>query len=406
MKVFVFEFASAYASINKTVTSSILCEGLAMLKTLLKDFVKAGYQVTTVLSPSLIKFKVLKEVGNVEVVSSQGLSLKELVETHDFYASYIIAPESSGVLEEKVSLLTDNCLSLNCSVEAIKNVRNKMNFYRKIRRGKVNTPFTEFIKNPSDTLEAMKVLKEFNLPLVLKPVEGVGCSGIQVVKSKSQIKLALKKLKKEEIYKKGVVVQEFIKGINASVSLISNGSKIIPLTLNYQFLNLGGPNSSSIYKGGLTPLHVNSQKEALENVSKTIKLFKGLRGYVGVDLVLTKDASFIVEINPRLTTSYVGVSKVLDANTPRLIMDAVLKKKLPMKIETHGFTYFLKLKVPYNFSNEILKSRLEGVEVPPMPLFEGEKSNYVLITGYGEGRREARNNLLRVKKKIETFLGG
>ncbi|NIV10374.1 MAG: ATP-grasp domain-containing protein, partial [Aliifodinibius sp.] len=55
-------------------------------------------------------------------------------------------------------------------------------------------------------------------------------------------------------------------------------------------------------------------EEALETAQRTVELLRGLRGYVGVDMVLTNDEPVVVEVNPRLTTSYIGLRKVINFN--------------------------------------------------------------------------------------------
>ena len=40
----------------------------------------------------------------------------------------------------------------------------------------------------------------------------------------------------------------------------------------------------------------------------------GLRGYVGVDLVLGDQGDWVIEINPRLTTSYIGLRTLTNDN--------------------------------------------------------------------------------------------
>jgi predicted ATP-grasp superfamily ATP-dependent carboligase len=46
----------------------------------------------------------------------------------------------------------------------------------------------------------------------------------------------------------------------------------------------------------------------------------GLWGYVGVDLVLTREGPVILEINPRLTTSYCGLGRALGINTAAMVL--------------------------------------------------------------------------------------
>ena len=49
---------------------------------------------------------------------------------------------------------------------------------------------------------------------------------------------------------------------------------------------------------------------------RAVGLVPGLRGYIGVDLILDEHAPgvSVVEINPRLTTSYVGLRAALGQN--------------------------------------------------------------------------------------------
>ena len=46
----------------------------------------------------------------------------------------------------------------------------------------------------------------------------------------------------------------------------------------------------------------------------------GLWGYVGVDLLLTPAGPVVLEINPRLTTSYCGLRAALGINTAALVL--------------------------------------------------------------------------------------
>jgi predicted ATP-grasp superfamily ATP-dependent carboligase len=45
-------------------------------------------------------------------------------------------------------------------------------------------------------------------------------------------------------------------------------------------------------------------------------------GYVGIDMVLTDRDAVVIEVNPRVTTSYVGLRKVLRPNPAALMLEA------------------------------------------------------------------------------------
>jgi predicted ATP-grasp superfamily ATP-dependent carboligase len=48
----------------------------------------------------------------------------------------------------------------------------------------------------------------------------------------------------------------------------------------------------------------------------------GLRGYVGIDLIDTVAGAVVIEINPRLTTAYVGLRESLSRNPAALMLEA------------------------------------------------------------------------------------
>ena len=63
------------------------------------------------------------------------------------------------------------------------------------------------------------------------------------------------------------------------------------------------------YRGGRLPLAADSAERATILAARAVDAVEGLRGYVGVDLVLgaTAAGDAVMEINPRMTTSYVGL---------------------------------------------------------------------------------------------------
>ena len=67
-----------------------------------------------------------------------------------------------------------------------------------------------------------------------------------------------------------------------------------------------------------------------------MSLIPGLTGYVGVDLVLTEDSALLIEINPRLTTSYIALRQVTPVNLAKAISEACLKGVLPDRIPISG----------------------------------------------------------------------
>ena len=87
------------------------------------------------------------------------------------------------------------------------------------------------------------------------------------------------------------------------------GGEALALSLNKQNINLAMPVQVSTYEGGVVPFEHPLKQKAFSAAKKAVECFSGLRGYVGVDVVLAEEKAFVVDVNPRLTTSYVGLSK-------------------------------------------------------------------------------------------------
>ena len=176
-------------------------------------------------------------------------------------------------------------------------------------------------------------------------MDGVGCSGLSIIKEEGQIGKAIAKIRGESKSSR-FVAQEFIEGESVSVSLLATENKALAISLNTQNITMAGPEAFSSYNGGCIPFDHPLKQEAFDLAEKVVESFHGLQGYVGVDLVLAQDKPYVVDVNPRLTTSYVGLRKVVNFNLAEAIENAVLKGKLPVKPENRGVACFLKTETP------------------------------------------------------------
>jgi len=251
-----------------------------------------------------------------------------------------------------------------------------------------------------DVLRTIK--KQLKFPLVFKPADGSSCSGISVVKNDDQIEQAISKIR-QVTSSKSFIVQEFIDGASASVSLISNGKKAIPLSLNSQSLILSPPYAESRYEGGCVPFSHSLEQDAFFLAQKVVEAFPGLHGYIGVDVILTEDQVFVVDVNPRLTTSYVGLRQLGDFNIAQLLVGAVVEGKLPKKIKTCGAACFSKVELPTP-TLEIFKqvAQSENIVSPPFPLDSNAKV-CALVLGQGSDFTEAKNRLEEAKKNLQNI---
>jgi predicted ATP-grasp superfamily ATP-dependent carboligase len=114
-------------------------------------------------------------------------------------------------------------------------------------------------------------------------------------------------------------MQRYVRGQAASVSLLADGRRAVPLAVNAQRVAAG---AAFAYRGGSTPFSHPLAAAAADTAVRTCATIPGLRGYIGVDLVLADAGPLVIEVNPRLTTAYLGVRAVLDDNLAALALAA------------------------------------------------------------------------------------
>ena len=316
-----------------------------MLRTVSEDFKAAGHDVTVLLDARLSKLNPPIAADFTIPVSYVGEAEKFLVNAAKINdAAYIIAPETGGTLQSLVKLFDQTGkLSLNCEAGAIQQVADKTVLHETLRNNGVTVPETAVFSVDDDAAEVKNAIKgKIGYPVVFKPADGVSCGGLSVVKEDTQVEKALAKVRAQSSAKH-FIVQEFIRGQAASVSLLCSRKEALAISLNKQNVKLAPPESASSYEGGAVPFDRSLKEETFKTAEKAVDLFAGLRGYVGVDLVLAENGLFVVDINPRLTTSYIGLSKVAGFNVADAMVNAVLKNKLPAPRESSGFVCFSKV---------------------------------------------------------------
>lgn len=161
------------------------------------------------------------------------------------------------------------------------------------------------------------------LKLIIKPLIGVDCEDIVILESIDDLSYDL-----ENIFPPGsrIVVQEFIEGKDVSVSLISDGKNAIPISLNEQFVELKDDKGN--YLGGKLPYESKYKQEAFDIAKNAVESVEGLRGFVGVDLIINADEKdiysvYLLEINSRFTTPYVGLNRIANFNIGKTIIDLI-----------------------------------------------------------------------------------
>ena len=405
MRIIVYEHLSGGGYCGKPIPPMLLAEAFAMLRCITTDFKAAGHTVTVLLDSRLSSLNPPLDADFVVPIfypNEYERFLHCIAQIND--AVYIIAPETGNVLEDLLNQIEKmGIISLNCQSKAVGKVSNKSELYESLEKAGFLIPKT-LIFEKAISIELLKSkITELGFPLVFKPIDGVGACGLSLVQDESQIGNALEKIFAESTSSR-FLVQEFVEGESVSVSLFSNGTKSMAVSLNEQLIQISGVKDDACYQGGIIPFEHPLKDDAFALAEKAVSLFAGLRGYIGVDLVLTKKSALVVDINPRLTTSFVGLRTTASFNFAEALLNSIISGELPKTITFSGYSYFHKYctqKISIESYRETLK--LPAVVSPPFPLAEAEIS-CSLILGYGRTLKDARLAVEESKKQLDTII--
>ncbi|MCS6850106.1 MAG: ATP-grasp domain-containing protein [Gemmataceae bacterium] len=301
MRLLVYEFTCAEAS----GSASWHAEGWAMLSALLSDFEAVeGVGVVTLLTPGCRGDHAawLAAHPGVDVWPAETLALAEALRRVD--AALIIAPETDGILEERCRLVeAAGRLLVGPEAAAVALTADKWAVARLWRAHGVPTPWPTVLADASGPPA---------FPAVLKPRDGAGSIRTFLVHGSSDWASLAVSLADSLGH---MIFQPYVRGMPASVAFLVGVGGRTPLLPAEQCLSADG---RFRYLGGRLPLPPNLAERAIALASRAIACVSGLRGYVGVDLVLGAAADgsedVAIEINPRLTTSYVGLRQLAEAN--------------------------------------------------------------------------------------------
>jgi predicted ATP-grasp superfamily ATP-dependent carboligase len=157
---------------------------------------------------------------------------------------------------------------------------------------------------------------------LLKPRDGAGSQGIRRIESPGAAPNCLAA---------GWRLETFCPGVAVSVAILGGPRGIVALPPCRQYLSDDG---RFVYCGGSLPLAAPLAERATRLAIRAAKTLATPIGYLGFDLVLGADPSgaddVVIEINPRLTTSYVGLGSLARGNLAESILAVAVGEKVEL----------------------------------------------------------------------------
>ncbi len=306
MRIFVYEFITGGGTLGDDAAAAnfaaLAVEGRAMLEAVASDFASLpGVEVTTLLDPRC-EHVALGGVLTTTVsdATDHARQFERLASAAD--RALLIAPETDRHLLRLVQLAQQyGCQLLGPDEDFIALAGDKHLLCEHLAAREVPVPQGVALTAGS------RLPVGFPYPAVLKPRDGAGSQRMASVASvDSSIALSSKVEARLEVFSPGLPV---------SVLLLCGPGCLTALPPCQQFLSDEG---RFTYRGGSLPIEPALTARATDLASQAMAALPAARGFVGVDLVLGDDPSgagdVVIEVNPRLTTSYVGLRAALDCN--------------------------------------------------------------------------------------------
>ncbi|MSR57571.1 MAG: ATP-grasp domain-containing protein [Planctomycetaceae bacterium] len=328
MRVFISELTCGGGWPEPEISGSLAREGRAMLCAIVADFARVdGVRVTTTWDARLGTQPF--DCAHTIVVDSpddEPAVFRELAQVCD--ATLVIAPETDNLLVDRCRLVEGTWgRLLGPGSLAVEIGTDKQRLASRLQKNGVATiPTCNFqssrlIGLDRDKAALMKRMRRMNFPpalqfpLVIKPCDGAGSQSIYLVRDHDQL-LQLDAAIDADPLLESAIWQPFVAGRAVSVGVMYSyeGEIIEVFPPAEQVLSDDG---RFRYLGGVIPARGVDLTSIQHAARAACEAVPGLRGFVGVDLIVpdaNPDQPVVVEINPRLTTSYIGYRRLTDEN--------------------------------------------------------------------------------------------
>lgn len=268
----------------------------------------------------------LVAAGEFKKVFKKALKQADLV--------WLIAPETAGHLLE----LTELCLAaeaqeqgaifLGCGYDATLLGTSKTLSFEALKAAGINTlP----VFSGKDLMQAEYFSERLQLNVekwVAKPEDGAGCEGIRLFNSLEDLRSWLAQDGRYWHY----FAQPFQQGLVASLSMICREGKGWLLSCNQQHILCDG---SQFKLTGISINGMQAYRQRFETLARQVaKILPDALGYIGVDVIVdvAHDEIFVIDINPRLTSSYAGLQGAIGHNPAKIILDCQLAPQFKLPV--------------------------------------------------------------------------
>lgn len=170
---------------------------------------------------------------------------------------------------------------------------------RVLRDAGISTPAC-LIVNKKESGIKEKIMQRFSLPVVIKPASQGSSIGVEIVKEEKQLDEALANAFK---YSRDILVEEFIRGKELTVSMMQKDGEVVALPVIHIAPHSGMYDYHSKYTKGATeyicPADLDEETtKKVQEISKQAYEVLGCSGVARADVMLDEEGNgYVLEIN-------------------------------------------------------------------------------------------------------------
>ncbi|HAY79211.1 MAG TPA: hypothetical protein DCY79_05330, partial [Planctomycetaceae bacterium] len=293
-RIFVYEFITGGGLLQEPTApqGSLRAEGAAMLAAVTHDLGQLPHvEVVTRLDHRLARDLLLD--CQIELATSPTTEHEEFCATAasaDW--TLVIAPEFDSILHDRASaVLAAGGKLLGAQPEYIQRASDKIDTAQALLAAGIPTPLTLPLNGD------LAPLANNHHGYVVKPRDGAGSLQVSIHRTLA----TARECNPPQRY----CIQPWVPGVPCSVLLLCSPTALVSLKATEQHLASDG---TLAYLGGTLPLAVERDHRARQLAENGARALGQPGGFIGVDLLLSADGKqdMVIEVNPRLTTSYAG----------------------------------------------------------------------------------------------------
>jgi len=314
VRIHVFEFICGGGTGGSPVPARLAHEGDLMLSALLADLLELpGIEVTYARDARLAP------LGDTRLSTARvcwrrpgeapHAALAREIATAD--AVWPIAPETGGALEAAAQTVLDGGrILLGPHPDAIRLTASKRATAQRLQQAGVDVVPCFGPTMPLAAIDG---------PWVVKPDDGAGCVGTRVWANRDQAAAALRDCGYD------CITQPWIAGEAMSLCVMASHGRVDVLSVNRQHLRL----KQGVLELAAIDVNCEPVTEQLATLAERVAAaIPGLRGFFGLDFVRTAARPVMIEVNPRLTSSYAALKRALGLNVAERVLAAVADRPL------------------------------------------------------------------------------